>query len=164
MNAEKARSLGVDAFCIKPMTAQEMAVTIQQVMPSPPKPQPPSSAHILLIDDDDQLRVMIRRMLESAGHTVVEASNGREGFHRYRDVQPDLILTNLIMPEQEGLETIQAIRRLAPDAKIIAMSGGMRSGALDVLEVARHFGAQVALHKPFSRNELLTAINDTLQG
>lgn len=107
---------------------------------------------------------MIRQMLESTGYTVVEATNGREGLHRYRDSHPDLTLTNLIMPEQEGLETIQAIRREVPDAKIIAMSGGMRSGALDVLDVARHFGAQATLHKPFSRDELLAAINDTLRG
>lgn len=67
------------------------------------------------------------------------------------------------MPEQEGLETIQAIRGETPDAKIIAMSGGLNSGTVDILDLARRFGAQTTLRKPFSRDELLAVINDTLR-
>jgi len=113
---------------------------------------------ILLIDDDALARDMLRQMLERAGYDVVEAANGREGLQQYQATAIDLIITDILMPDQDGLETILELRRLAPEAKIIAISGGGQSGLLDLLPVAAKLGAQRTLWKPLRRLELLAAI------
>ena len=118
---------------------------------------------ILLIDDDAQARDMLRQMLERVGYDVVEAPNGREGLQRYQTTAIDLIITDILMPEQDGLETIQELRRLAPEAKIIAMSGGGQSGLLDLLPIAEKLGAQRILRKPLRRHEILDAVRQLLQ-
>ena len=113
---------------------------------------------ILLIDDDALARDMLRQMLERAGYDVVEAASGREGLQQYQATAIDLIITDILMPDQDGLETILELRRLAPEAKIIAISGGGQSGLLDLLPVAAKLGAQWTLWKPLRRLELLAAI------
>ena len=118
---------------------------------------------ILLIDDDDQLRVAIREQLESVGYEVVSARNGREGIQCYSASPTDLVITDLWMPEHEGLEIVRALRHASPAPKIIAMSGGGRSDDLDWLLVAKKLGAQRVLHKPFRPSDLLGAIQDVLQ-
>ncbi len=118
---------------------------------------------ILLIDDDAQARDMLRQMLERAGYDVVEAHNGRVGLQHYQASAIDLIITDILMPEQDGLETIQELRRLAPEAKIIAISGGGQTGLLDLLPVAEKLGAQCTLRKPLRRQELLEAVRQLLQ-
>ncbi len=118
---------------------------------------------ILLIDDDDQLRVVIREQLESVGYEVVSARNGREGIQCYSASPTDLVITDLWMPEHEGLEIIRALRRVSPAPKIIAMLGDGRSDDLDWLLVAKKLGAQRVLHKPFRPRDLLGAIHDVLQ-
>ncbi|MCH8809524.1 MAG: response regulator, partial [Proteobacteria bacterium] len=90
-------------------------------------------ARILIIDDEDELRSMLRQMLEQAGHEVTEAVNGAEGIRLYEQDRPDLIITDIIMPEKEGVETIIALRRADPDLPIIAISGGGRLDATDFL-------------------------------
>jgi CheY-like chemotaxis protein len=90
-------------------------------------------ARILIIEDDDHCRELLRLMLEPAGHAVVDACNGREGLARYRAAPTDVVVLDLFMPEQEGLETIQALRREYPTVKIIAISGGDRTGTLDLV-------------------------------
>lgn len=118
---------------------------------------------ILLIDDDAQARDMLRQMLERAGYDVVEATNGREGLQHYQASAIDLIITDILMPEQDGLETIQELRRLAPEAKIIAISGGGQTGLLDLLPIAEKLGAQCTLRKPLRRQEFLAAVQQLLQ-
>jgi len=113
---------------------------------------------ILLIDDDALARDMLRQMLERAGYDVVEAASGRDGLQQYQATAIDLIITDILMPDQDGLETIQELRRLAPEAKIIAITGGGQSGLLDLLPVAAKLGAQWTLRKPLQRLELLEAI------
>jgi len=113
---------------------------------------------ILLIDDDALARDMLRQMLERAGYDVVEAASGREGLQHYQATAIDLIITDILMPDQDGLETILELRRLAPEAKIIAISGGGQSGLLDLLPVAAKLGAQWTFWKPLRRLELLAAI------
>ena len=113
---------------------------------------------ILLIDDDALARDMLRQMLERAGYDVVEAASGREGLQHYQATAIDLIITDILMPDQDGLETILELRRLAPEAKIIAISGGGQSGLLDLLPIAAKLGAQWTLRKPLRRLELLEAI------
>ena len=119
-------------------------------------------ARILLIDDDMLARDMLRQMLERAGYDVVEAVGGREGLQHYQATAIDLIITDILMPDQDGLETIQELRRLDPEAKIIAISGGGQSRLLDLLLIAAKLGAQCTLQKPLVRQELLEAIRQLL--
>jgi CheY-like chemotaxis protein len=118
--------------------------------------------HILLIDDDDFFRGMVRKSLEGMGHTVTVASDGRQGVAVYKSKPADLVITDLIMPEQEGLETIMELRRLHPGLKIIAISGGGRASAKDYLPVAKKLGASRILAKPFSPETLGALIEELL--
>jgi len=113
---------------------------------------------ILIIDDEEGLRRMLVQMLERCGYEVVEAGNGRDGLERLRGGRFDLVVTDLIMPEQEGLETIMSIRQEFPGMKIVAMSGGARMSGFDFLPAARGLGAVAALKKPFGRDEFLDTV------
>ena len=115
-------------------------------------------ARILIIDDDDPARFALRAILEHADHEVLEASNGLEGVKRFREEAPDLVITDILMPEKEGLETIQELRRDFPQIRIIAISG---SGA-NYLSWAEEFGALRTFLKPFDRKEILAAVQDLL--
>src|SRR5687767_10081306 len=115
-------------------------------------------ATILLVDDDEQLRPMLKMVLERAGHVVNEAGNGKEALMSYSRQQTELVVTDLVMPDKEGLETIIELRRAHPGLKIIAMSGGGRTGASNYLELAVKFGANHILNKPFSNQELLDGV------
>ena len=119
-------------------------------------------ARILVIDDDAQMRNMLRQMLESEGHTAAVAENGKEGLLQMRTHPFDLVITDLIMPEKEGIETIQELRKSYPDLKIIAISGGGRYGQLEYLPVAKKLGADSTLAKPFRKQELLEMMEDVL--
>jgi DNA-binding response OmpR family regulator len=117
---------------------------------------------VLIIDDDEQVRAFLFEILERAGFAVVEAANGMEGLKLYRSQPTDLVITDLIMPEKEGVETIVELRREFPNARVIAISGGGRSGTKDYLAIAAKLGARRTVAKPFSRQELLDAVRDTL--
>jgi DNA-binding response OmpR family regulator len=118
---------------------------------------------ILIIEDDDQVRSMLRGALEREGYLVEEAGDGRQGLIRYRAVPTDLVITNILMPEQEGLETIRALRQEFPAVKIIAISGGGQRGTLDFLVIAQRLGAQRTLRKPFDLHELRHTVRELLQ-
>lgn len=113
---------------------------------------------ILLVDDDDLSRSTIHQMLERAGHQVTSTDRGSEALTLFAANPPDLVVTDLIMPDTDGLELIQALRKLAPQVKILAISGGGRVNANEYLNVARKFGALGVLAKPFSNQELRDAI------
>jgi len=81
-------------------------------------------SRILVTDDEDQIRAMLRHALESSGHEVLEANNGEEGVRIYQKQPADLVITDILMPEKEGLESIRELRRLNPAVRIIAISGG----------------------------------------
>ena len=117
---------------------------------------------ILLVDDDEQLRNMLSKVLRRAGYEVRLACDGIEATKSYRCQPADLIITDLIMPEKEGLEMIREFRRDHPQARIIAMSGGGRTGHINCLEVARALGAQSVLEKPFSHQQVLEAVREVL--
>lgn len=121
-------------------------------------------ARILIIDDDVQLRATLREALEREGYGVVEAHNGREGLKRYQAAQTEVIIIDILMPEQEGLETIMLLQRVDPQVKIIAISGGGQTGRMDFLHLAAMLGAQRTLHKPFRLQELTEAVRDLMQG
>jgi DNA-binding response OmpR family regulator len=109
---------------------------------------------ILVIDDDDQLRGTVAKMLRADEHEVIVAANGMRGMELFRKEKPALVVTDIIMPEQEGIETILALRRADPQVKIIAMSGGGRLGEISVLKMARLLGADDVIEKPFRAQEL----------
>lgn len=120
-------------------------------------------ADILIIDDDDQFRVMLRNLIERNGYEVIDASGGQEGIRLYRENPTDLIITDLIMPDKDGIETIQELKQNFPDVKIIAISGGGRLGPQDYLYLAKMLGAQRTLTKPIELPELLKAIEELLE-
>src|SRR4051812_31265715 len=117
-------------------------------------------AQILVIEDDDSIRQLISLVLTDAGHTIVEAVNGREGLVAAESMAPNLVITDLVMPEKEGIETIIELRRKYPDLRIIAMSGGNR--ASNYLDLASKLGAMRTLAKPFKLDALLQAVSDVV--
>jgi DNA-binding response OmpR family regulator len=120
-------------------------------------------ARILIIDDNAFTRDILRQALERAGHAVVEAPDGRVGIERQRAMPAEVIITDILMPEQEGFETIRELRRDFPTTGIIAMSGGGQIGSDNLLVIAERLGAQRVLQKPFGLQELLDAVHELLQ-
>lgn len=117
---------------------------------------------ILIIDDEPAVRKLMRYLLEKENFEVIEASDGIQGVKSYKEHEPDLVITDLIMPEKEGLEIIQDIKKLKPDAKIIAISGG---GVVDpemYLGLALKFGAAKTFAKPFDNQVLIKTIRSLL--
>ena len=117
---------------------------------------------ILLVDDDDLSRGAVHRMLERAGYVVWSTSQGSQAVDRYQTDPVDLVITDLIMPDKDGLELIQELRKADPKVRILAISGGGRVGADEYLSVARKFGALEVLSKPFSGQELKQAVERSL--
>jgi len=110
---------------------------------------------ILVIEDDLQLQMMLRLTLEKSGYTVLTANNGAEGFQRMQETPADLVITDIFMPQEDGIVAITKIKKDWPTVKILAMSGGAPGGSFDFLPVAQSLGANAILHKPFSREALL---------
>lgn len=118
-------------------------------------------ARILIIDDDDLLREVIAATLRHAGHTVYQACEGRQGVELFHAAPADLVLTDLIMPGQEGIETIMQLRDRHPGLPIVAMSGGATHSTF-YLAIAAKLGARRILAKPFTPDELVRVITETL--
>ncbi|PYO99244.1 MAG: response regulator [Gemmatimonadetes bacterium] len=114
------------------------------------------------MDDDELLRGALRVTLEGAGYEVMEAANGDEGLRLQRAHGADVVLVDIFMPVRDGLEVIKALRAEIPESKIIAVSGGGRTGQIEVLRAAAAFGASRTLLKPFAPRVLLTAIRELL--
>jgi CheY-like chemotaxis protein len=104
---------------------------------------------VLVIDDDALVRNTISRMLRCWGYEVVIAEDGNRGVELFQTAEPALVITDIIMPDKDGIETIREIRAAQPDARIIAMSGGGRIGNLDFLSFAAKLGATEIISKPF---------------
>jgi YesN/AraC family two-component response regulator len=118
-------------------------------------------ASILVVDDEDLVRFSVRQMLEDAGHTVKEAADGVEGIAQLQSCAFDLMITDIVMPRKEGMETIAEAKQMQPDLRVIAISGGGPVGQFHYLELAKQFGADAVLAKPFKKQELI-ALVDTL--
>jgi len=116
-------------------------------------------ADILIIDDDRQMRRLLTRILQGAGHTVRAAENGRVGIALFQQRHPALVISDIVMPDMEGIETILALRREQPEIPIIAISGG--SDPL-YLQAAGKLGATAMLEKPFSADRLLSLVEGML--
>jgi DNA-binding response OmpR family regulator len=115
-------------------------------------------AKILVFDDELSILLMIKKMLEKAGHEVDIALNGKEGMLLFEKNKPDLLITDILMPEREGLETIFELRRKYSELKIIAISGGGRIGPEGYLPSAKLFGADMVFQKPLIQKEFLQAV------
>ncbi len=118
----------------------------------------PNAIHILVADDDDQVRMLLKRVLVKAGYAVSEARNGNEAERISKQKPAALLITDLIMPDKEGIETIQEFRRNQTPVKIIAMSGGGRLDQNMYLSMAKQIGADRVLSKPFMPQELLKVV------
>ena len=120
-------------------------------------------ARVLLIDDEELVVIVLRNALLSAGHEVITAADGDQGLLALRRHPVDIIVTDIIMPGKEGIETILEIRRLSPTIPIIAMSGGGVSAGRVYLESAARLGATRTLSKPFPPKRLLEEIDTCLR-
>ncbi|MFC2113329.1 response regulator [Bacteroidota bacterium] len=117
---------------------------------------------ILIIDDEPYILLMLKKMLERVGYEVDLASNGREGMDLFEKASADLVITDIIMPDKEGLELILEMKKQRPTLKIIAMSGGGRISPESYLECAKHFGAEKVFQKPFRQKELVSAVKELM--
>jgi len=117
---------------------------------------------ILLIDDDNHFREMFAELLKRNNYEVIESPDGRYATELYAEHQPDLVITDIIMPEKEGIETILDLKRKFQSIKLIAISGGGRTNALDNLRSARLLGADRTFEKPFENKEMLEAIKEII--
>lgn len=117
---------------------------------------------ILVIDDNAVVRDTLVQMLEGEGYCVLSAEDGRRGLAVFRNERPDLVITDIIMPEKEGIETIRDIRGECPNAKIIAISGGGRIGNTDFLHIARQLGASDVVAKPLDPDHFVSLVRERL--
>ena len=114
---------------------------------------------VLVVDDEDQVRQLVRETLARAGYQVWEARDGKEALQQYRQRHIDLVVMDILMPEQDGLESIIALCREFPKVKVIAITGSIdKIGILDFLDVAEMLGASRTLQKPFEIQTLLDAV------
>ena len=119
---------------------------------------------ILVVDDEDQIRHLIRETLEQVGYHITEACDGKEALQQYRLAPADLVIMDILMPNQDGLETTVALRREFPDVKVIVITGGSDMiGMLNFLDVAKMLGAHSTLQKPFEMKTLLDTVQAELQ-
>jgi CheY-like chemotaxis protein len=123
---------------------------------------PTERPRILIIDDEAAILLSMQTLLEESGFAVTAARNGKEGIAAFRANPPDLVLTDIIMPEQEGIETIMQMRREHSHVKIIAMSGGGRIGNSDFLSIAKGLGADATVAKPFDVEALIDLMHGLL--
>ncbi len=118
---------------------------------------------IIVIDDDPQINSLLKDVLEFEGYHVITAQRADEGLHHLEGATVDLVITDVLMPEKEGLETIRELRDRYPQTKILAISGGLTKSGVDVLEIAKRLGANHVLRKPFDVQDLLNGVRRLLK-
>ena len=114
---------------------------------------------ILLVDDDQQFREYMREMLMDQNYDVIEAVNGEVGLEKFNASKPDLVITDIVMPEKEGIELILTLRNIDPSIPIIAVSGGNLGNADSYLNMAEKLGVNATLTKPFSMDDILSELS-----
>ena len=127
-------------------------------------------SHVLVIDDSDHVRRTLKAMLESAGHDVAVAFDGVDGVTQFRDQSFDLVISDIVMPRKDGLQTVRELRQMTGEVPIIVMSGALqlsdngdsRREIDDLLYIAEDLGATRTISKPFSRNDLLAVVGECL--
>jgi CheY-like chemotaxis protein len=117
---------------------------------------------VLIVEDDKELREMLKMMLLRRNFTVLEAENGKSAIMHFKPLLTDVVVTDLIMPEEDGLKVVIKLRELKPSIKIIAISGGGKVGPGSYLNLAKALGADAVYSKPFSLNDLVAKIEQLL--
>lgn len=117
---------------------------------------------VLIVEDDNELREMLKISLLRRNFTVLEAQNGKEAISHFKPSVTDLVVTDLIMPEEDGLKVILKLKELKPSLKIIAISGGGKAGPGSYLNLAKALGADAVYSKPFSINDLIAKIEELI--
>jgi CheY-like chemotaxis protein len=119
-------------------------------------------AKILLIDDDPTIQKVFSQFLTSLGHEIIQAENGKEGLSMIQGIRPDLVITDIMMPEMDGLEILMQLRSTHDSVPVIAISGGMRALPVNFLHQAKLFGARYVFEKPVPLDVLRSAVTDLL--
>ncbi len=117
---------------------------------------------VLVVDDDSGVRVTLEHVLMAAGFRIATAADGKQAVALFEQINPDVVITDLIMPVQDGIETIVQIKSRRPDVKIIAMSGGARMGNDNLLQKAKDVGADYVLPKPFEFDQLTELVRRSI--
>ncbi|MDH4083666.1 MAG: response regulator [Nitrospira sp.] len=117
-------------------------------------------ASILIMDDEAPIRLLLRRILDDDGHQIREAANGHHGLTLYREAPADVVITDILMPERDGLEVTLALTQEFLDARVIAITGA--TGDRNYLNIAKLFGARRVIQKPFTPDEVRRAVRYTL--
>lgn len=117
---------------------------------------------ILIVEDEKEVREMLRLSLARKRYTILEAENGKDAIAHFKPAITDLVVTDLIMPEEDGLKVIMKLREIKPSVKIIAISGGGKAGPASYLNLAKALGADAYYSKPFSLNDLMSKIEELL--
>jgi DNA-binding response OmpR family regulator len=121
-------------------------------------------AHILVIDDDDLTQEMVKIILNRRGHTVAQARDGKEGLRAFKAAPTEVVVTDIVMPEQDGLTIIRELRQICARVGIVAISGGSKFWTSEeLLPFASKFGARHVLQKPFTESQLVDAVTDLLR-
>jgi CheY-like chemotaxis protein len=118
---------------------------------------------ILIVEDNRELREMLKESLSRRKFTVLEAENGKDAIIHFKPGMTDLVVTDLIMPEEDGLKVIMKLREAKPSIKVIAISGGGKAGPASYLNLAKALGADAIYSKPFSVNEMIDKIEELLE-
>jgi CheY-like chemotaxis protein len=142
-------------FIQKPFTPGQLAARVGEMLTAPDRP-----ARILVADDEAGVRSYLRGVLENAGYEVTEAADGDRALKEARTGRVDLLITDLVMPGREGLETIRALRKEASGVAVVAMTGALGQ---EFLEIARALGAQATLRKPIDAGQLLATVSEVLK-
>lgn len=120
------------------------------------------TSYILIVEDDDVAKMLLYGLLENLGYQILEASNGNEAINLYKEYKPDLVITDIIMPVKEGIETIKMLKQIDPEVKIIAISGGGPNEAEEYLKVAKTVGAIYTIEKPIDKEDLIEKVSSLL--
>ncbi|MFC1835114.1 response regulator [Thermodesulfobacteriota bacterium] len=164
ITGEQAMGLGIRALVMKPILKRQIARTVRRVLDQDKQKEKRVMGRILVVDDDNQVREMLKQMLERDGHEVVEASDGNAAIKLYTQNPTDIIVTDIFMPDIGGIDTIAGLKGQFPDAKIIAISGGGGDvAAQDCLEFAERMGVDRTFSKPLSNEEFTAAVSELLE-
>ena len=158
---DSATAIGIKAFAYKPIVKSDLAKTVRKVLDNQQKEQ--ITGRILVIDDESGFRKLFIQKLAGKGYEIIEACDGKEGLKLYHETRPDLVITDLVMPEKEGIETITELKREFPNVKIIAVSGGGRNVPDAYLNIAKSLGAERIFHKPIDWPEMIKAVRELLK-
>jgi DNA-binding NtrC family response regulator len=119
-------------------------------------------AHILLIEDEQQVRDLLREILEQNGHKIVGCQNGTDGIRLYKESSFDLVIMDVLLPDKDGFETLNALKQHDDNVNVLAISGGFAPGTVNVLHIAQRLGAKETLAKPFDLSDFLTMVDKLL--